>query len=287
MSLLSHNLQAFEAIARLSTVHAAAKELLITQTGVTQRIRALENELRVSLFIRSRAGMKLTTEAEALLRYCHHAKDLEGEALSHILGGGKDKGTHITLAGPTSVMSSRIAEQCLPLYAKWPHLFLHFLVTDAVNRLELAKSAKSNFVILAPQEVPREMDSKMLKPDRYLLVASVKWKGRRLSDILENEKLIDFDERDPTSINYFKKFKILQHFKNNRIFANNNEVLIKLFLHGVGYGTLTQEIAKPYLESGKLIALNNGAVLEDPLALAWYPRKEMPSYLKDLIQVVK
>src|SRR4051794_16075738 len=87
MSLLPPHLQAFVEISRRQTVIAAAHALGITQTGVTQRIRALESQLSTTLFIRSRRGMRLTPEGEALLRYCEGAAALEGKALARIQGG--------------------------------------------------------------------------------------------------------------------------------------------------------------------------------------------------------
>ena len=62
MTLLSPNLIAFAAIVRQGTVHGAAQDLKITQTGVTQRIRVIERELGTTLFLRSRRGMTLTQE---------------------------------------------------------------------------------------------------------------------------------------------------------------------------------------------------------------------------------
>ena len=131
------------------------------------------------------------------------------------------------------------------------------------------------------------MDSKMLKPDRYILVASKKWKGRKLQDILATERLIDFYENDSTSLDYLKKFDLISSLKQPRLFVNNNEAILKLFAHGVGFGTLTQEIAKPYLDNDNLLSLNGGAIMEDPLAIAWYPRPEMPGYLKAIIASIK
>src|SRR3954468_1547804 len=108
MSLLDPKLQAFVAVVRNQTVHGAAKTLKLTQTGVTQRIRALEAQLGVTLFVRSRRGMTPTQEGEALFRYCRGASELEGTALSHIVGAGKDAAINITISGPTSIMTSRI-----------------------------------------------------------------------------------------------------------------------------------------------------------------------------------
>lgn len=285
--LLSPQLQAFAAIAKQGTVHAAASVLHLTQTGVTQRIRALESALGATLFLRSRKGMRLTPEGEALLRYCRGASDLEGAALSQIQKSGSERPVFASLTGPTSVMTARMASLCAGLYEKWPQLQLHFVVTDSPNRVQMVRTGEATLAIVPPEQVPDEMDSKRLKPDRYMLVATAKWRGRRLSDILENERLIDFDETDPTSVSYLKKFGLLAHLKRPRLFANSNEVIIQLFRRGVGYGTLTQEIAKPHLEAGHIVALNGGAVMEDPLALVWYPRPEMPAYFRDLVRAIR
>ena len=287
MSLLNQNLQAFTAIVKNATVHGAATELGLTQTAVTQRIRALERELETTLFLRSRKGMQLTQEGEALLRYCHGATDLEGEALSSIQGAGKAKAVFLSVVGPTSVMTARIVEQCASLYGNWPELYLNFIMTDTEDRLQMVRSGRAALAIVSPDEVPNEMDSKMLKPDKYVLVASKKWKGRRIQDILSTERVIDFYESDKTTMSYLKNFEMSHDLRRPRLFSNNNEAIIQLFSRGVGFGTLTQEIAKPHLESGDLILLNGGAMMEDPLALAWYPRPEMPGYLEAIISSIR
>ena len=287
MSLLSANLKAFVAITKQGTVHAAAAELRLTQTAVTQRIRALERELGTTLFLRSRKGMRLTQEGESLLRYCRGAADLEGQVLSQIYGAGDVKPVELTVVGPTSVMTARIVDQCKDLYDQWPRLYLHFIISDSVDRLGMVRSGQAALAVVPRDQVPNEMDSKSIRPDKYILVATSKWRGRRLADILDRERIIDFDQADPTTINYLKKFKCDSSQGPGRLFTNSNEAIIKLFCKGVGYGTLTQEIARPYLDSGDLVALNGGAILEDPLALVWYPRPEVPGYFESLLAAIK
>ncbi len=287
MSLLNQNLQAFTAIVKHGTVHGAASELHLTQTGVTQRIRSIEKELKTTLFLRSRKGMRLTHEGEVLLHYCQAAEAIEGQTVSKLKGLGVKNDVNLTIVGPTSILNSRITDQCLTLHSKWPQLNLNFVFNDSTDRLNLVRSGRADLAIVHPIQVPNEFDSKVLKPEKYILVACKKWKGRRLADILETEKIIDFYDNDFTSINYLKKFKLLSQVKKQRLFCNNNESIIKLFIHGIGFGTLTQEVAKPYLDSNELIALNNGAVMEETLALAWYPRPEMPDYFDAIIRGIK
>lgn len=287
MSLLSAPLQAFSSISRLGTVHAAARELGLTQTAVTQRLRALEHQLSTTLFTRSRKGMRLTQEGEALLRYCLAARELEGDALAGISGKGTSQTRRFTVAGPTSLMRSRIIPQCSPVLRAFPGVAAHFNITDIETRDQLLKQGECDLAVLPPEQVSREMDSKLLRPEKYVLVGSPSWKGRPLTKLLEQERIIDFDPTDGTTHAYLKTFGLLGHAQSERHFVNNNESLVELFSKGTGYGVLTTEFAREHLDRGALLLLNQGRVLENPVALAWYPRPQMPEYLDAFIQAIR
>lgn len=59
----------FLEIARYGSFIAAAERLHITQTAVTARIRSLESQLGCSLFVRNRAGARLTDDGQAFVSY--------------------------------------------------------------------------------------------------------------------------------------------------------------------------------------------------------------------------
>src|SRR5580704_95525 len=124
MRLLDPQLEAFLAVVKHKTVHGAAAEIHLTQTGITQRIRTLEKRLSTSLFVRSRRGMMLTQEGEALLRYCQQVEQLEGVALSSITKTGIEKIVSVNLTGPTTIMHSRIIPPCILVAKKFPRLLL-------------------------------------------------------------------------------------------------------------------------------------------------------------------
>ncbi len=277
---------AFERVVQLKTVHAAAIDLGLTQAAVTKRIQALEEEMGVSLFLRSRRGMSLTDEGTALLHFCKVTQDAEGELLGKIKGQERQE-TSLTIIGPTSAISTRIAENCAPLYLKYSFLRLHLKSDDHANLIERVRRGEADIAVVPPSEVPNEMDSKMLKPDKYYLVASAKWQSRELREIIQNERMIDFYESDATSLNYLKKFELEKDLGKSRLFVNENEALIRYFTLGIGFGTLTETLAKPYLESGELIRLNRGQSLETPLALTWYPRPKRQAYFDEIIRSIK
>jgi DNA-binding transcriptional LysR family regulator len=66
-------LEAFAEIARLGNVSRAAETLNVTQPAITARLRILEAELAVELFVRGPRGMSLTDGGRALLPYAQRA----------------------------------------------------------------------------------------------------------------------------------------------------------------------------------------------------------------------
>lgn len=60
----SHELKIFKHVAELQSVSKAAEKLGYVQPNVSQRIKNLENELGVQLFMRNNRGVTLTEEGK-------------------------------------------------------------------------------------------------------------------------------------------------------------------------------------------------------------------------------
>lgn len=286
MISLSPLLQAFLAVTTHKTVHAAASAVHVTQTAVTQRIHNLESRLRTTLFVRTRRGMVLTPEGEALLRYCQTIQEMEGDALAKIKGAGIETDIRICITGPTSIIRSRVIPQCLPVLKIYPKLLMRFDVNDIENRLNALRSGDAQFAIVQSEDVMPEVEAKVLKPERYILVCSKAWKKRKLRDIIQSERIVDFDPTDQLTFKYLKHFNLLKLAKHDRHFVNRTDSLALMIAKGFGYGILTIEFAKPYLEQGQLISLNNGKIYENLMNLVWYRRPEPPKYFSALIQAI-
>jgi LysR family transcriptional regulator (chromosome initiation inhibitor) len=231
--------------------------------------------------------MRLSAEGEAFLRYCQKACELESVTLGEISGTHARSIVDLTLAGPTSIVTSRIIPACLDLYREFPNLLLSYRLGDRENRAQLLKKGVVQLAILSPADVVLEMDSKLLKPDRYVLVASAKWRGRRTAEIVRNERILNYDDSDETTRNNLRAYDLHTHSRRERIFANTNFALITLLKAGVGYGTLSAEVAEESVARGDLIVLNQRKVFEDPQALAWSLRREMPPYFRRVIDSIR
>jgi DNA-binding transcriptional LysR family regulator len=287
MSLLSPPLQAFMAIVHYHTVHSAAKHLHLTQTAITQRIRTLERKLDTTLFIRTKRGMLLTPEGEALQRYCQSAKALEGEALSMIKQAALDRVVELSICGPTSIMQSRIVSMCMPVMREFPNLLLQFNISDTEDRHQQLRVGQCQFAILQEEHVSLTMRYKPLMPEKYVLVCSKKWKEYSLHDIIKNQRIIDYNADDRMTYNYLKHYQLFDLAKHERYFANRPETLAALIAAGFGYGVLTEEFSRPYIEKGSLIILNENKMYENKMALAWYNRPTPPKYFSAIIDCIQ
>jgi DNA-binding transcriptional LysR family regulator len=76
MSNLNTQLQTLLQVARLGSFRQAADELFVTQAAVTSRIKALEEWLGFSVFLRHRRGADLTPQGERFIEYARNAIDI-------------------------------------------------------------------------------------------------------------------------------------------------------------------------------------------------------------------
>lgn len=285
MSLLSPRLVAFLAVVQCKTVHGAANKIHITQTAVTQRIRALERSLKTTLFIRTRRGMNLTPEGEVLLRYCQNITNMEGEILAKLQGEHADLEIELTIMAPTSLMRSRIIPNVIPIIHKYSSLLINFILRDEEKRYLSLKSGQSDFVILSREHLTQEMACKKLKPEEYVLVCSESWRKRDLAEIIAEERIIDFNPEDKMTYDYLEKFN-LEHPNRSRHYVNNTINLAQLISEGVGYSVLSKEFALPYVDRKELHILNGGETLNVEYYLAWYERPEPPKYFSEIINAI-
>ena len=230
--------------------------------------------------------MMLTPEGEALLRYCHATRELEGEALAIIHGAAKEAAIRFCITGPTSIMRSRIVPQCFLIMQQFHNLLIQFDISDQETRVRSLRMGDSQLALIQPEDVAPEMEHKILVPEHYVLVCTSAWKNRKLRDIISTERIIDYDPFDQMTINYLRYFDLLEYAQHERHFVNRTDMLAMMLVAGFGYGVLALEFSKQYIDRKELIVLNANKIYENNMALAWYDRPEPPKYFSALIAAI-
>jgi DNA-binding transcriptional LysR family regulator len=127
MAFTLRQLQFFVAAAEQGSVSGAARALSISQSSVTEAIRALEDDLGVTLFDRQARGLEITHRGSLFLR---HARQIL-EDVSHARNAFRDEagqaGGRLSL-GVTSLVAGYVLSDILARFRRaWPRVDLNVI----------------------------------------------------------------------------------------------------------------------------------------------------------------
>jgi DNA-binding transcriptional LysR family regulator len=196
MGLSSLHLDAFFAAARSLNFSQAAKELFITQSALSQRIKALEEQLDLTLFVRLPRGVQLTDAGERVLRYCQTRSSLELELVEHLKGsrtGGL--GGQLRIAGYSSVVRSVLMPALAPLLRAHPNVQAHVQSAEMRHLPDLLVTGNVDFVVTDGPIARADVETIALGEEEQVLCDSV-------AHPVEREVYVDHDPNDPTTYKF-------------------------------------------------------------------------------------
>jgi len=176
--------RAFESSARRLSFTAAADELHLTQSAVSQQVKALEARFDVLLFQRKPRGLALTDEGRKLLPEVSRALGTLAEAAR-----GYDinrSGEHLTIAASVSFIQWVLAPGLDRFLAQEPALEVRLLSTVWPDDF---KPGSADIAIRFGSDALLGNDAKRLLPDALIAVASPALSAN--PERLEDHRLIE------------------------------------------------------------------------------------------------
>lgn len=237
----------------------AAQKLNITQSALSQRIQNLEAELGTTLFIRDRAGLKLTETAVKLLRFCQTKKTLEEELLSQIKSRNpKELVGTLSLGGFSSITSSVLIPALAEFLKRHPQIHLSIHSKEIADLIDMLKLGEIDFMILDDRLDKVELERIPLGFEKNVLVEARDYHG--------GDVFLDHDENDSTTVNYFKKYR--RQTKNiKRIYLDDIHGILAGLKNGLGRAIVPLHLIK---NEKSLLVVNPKDVLEIPIFLYYY-----------------
>lgn len=164
----------FLEIVRSGSFIAAAERLHVTQTAITARVQKLEGHLNCTLFVRNRAGARLTADGEAFVTYANQILQTWEAAQRDLpLPAGYHNVIHV--GGEVSL--------CNPLMLRW------------VSRIRASIDQYAVHARIGDgQELLRQLELGVL--DAALVYQPNYWPGMQVEQLLE-EKLILVRAKNP------------------------------------------------------------------------------------------
>ncbi|MEH6644654.1 LysR family transcriptional regulator [Sulfitobacter sp.] len=239
--------RAFEAAARQLSFTAAAAEIGMTQSAVSQHVRSLETSLGVALFIRHARGLSLTDDGRKLLPQV-------GSALETLTAAARAFETVptenvLTIASSVSVAQWIISPYLSEFTNSHPKIRLRFLSTIWPDDFHTVR-ADIEIPFGSQKQVGR--DAVMLEPNGLIALKSPTLKGT-----LATLPLI---ESVGTSDGWKAWGEVAGENPKPEIFVDTYGAALNLAVHGNGVALVSKVLARHAMQMGQLVLAHAAVV---------------------------
>jgi DNA-binding transcriptional LysR family regulator len=239
MGLSSLQLDAFFAAARALNFSQAAGDLHITQSALSQRIKALEEELDLVLFIRQARGVKLTEAGERLLHYCQARFHMEAEVVEHLTTSPAARaksglGGMLRIAGYSSVVRSILLPALAPLLRENPRVQAHVQNAEIRELPDLLITGNVDLIVSdAPLHRP-DIETVEIGREEYVMCEGTKYDG-------PDDRYLDHDPSDTTTHRFFAhQARAVPEYR--RAYLDEIYALIDGVAHGLGRAVVSRHL---------------------------------------------
>lgn len=275
MNLPNDALHGFLVLAREKNFSKAAARLHISQPALSQRIKKLEVQLGITLFIRNVSGLKLTEAGEKLLRYCRTKELFEYECLKSLTSGSQIMG-EIRLAGFSTITQSIVLPAIATLLHATPSVQFSLFSKELHELPQLLHSAAADFIFSTRPISRQGLMNELLGYEEYVLIQPNKKNFPR--DIY-----LDHDEEDTTTYDFFK-LQRKHPSQIRRYFLDEIYLIISGVELGIGCAVVPKHLL---LGNRKITILKHLQSLKLPVYLVYYAQQYYTRLQCDIISVVK
>ncbi|QYK14692.1 LysR family transcriptional regulator ArgP [Shewanella rhizosphaerae] len=246
----------------------AAKALFITQSAVSQRIKALEERVGQTLVIRSNP-VQATPMGKRLLRHYAQVSLLESELSAEIDADDPSLPTVVKIA----VNADSLATWFLPALAelfKRHRWLLELIVDDESYTHHLLKSGEAVGCVTTTEAPLAGCSSEYLGQMAYLCVATQDFIQEYFADGVTPSRL-----RQAPAVVFSTKDKLHEKFLGEHFGIEpeqwrehqipSSESFLEAILLGMGYGLVGHLQAEPLLQSGALKLIAPDCTMKVPL----------------------
>lgn len=177
-------LKTFAAVARYKGITGAAQELHTVQSNVTQRVRALEAELGVTLFSRHSRGMELTRAGQRLLPYADRVAALIEEAQT-ATRGEEDAAAALTIGSMETTAALRLPRLLARYRQRHARVAISLQTGPTADLVEAVLDRRLDGAFVAGPVDSADLVGKLAFKEELVLVTAAGWTrtsdlGRRL-----------------------------------------------------------------------------------------------------------
>lgn len=279
------HLAALAAVLRLGSFERAAEALGLTQSAISQRVKALEEQVGQVLVLRETpargtdAGRKLANHAASLSL-------LEAQLAKSLQSMGPESGAPVLrLACNADSADSWL----IPALAQVPDTCFDLTIDDQEHSLDWLKSGEVSAALSASKAPVHGCDVLPLGQMRYVAACAPacfdSWFANGLTaEAFAHAPMLRFDLKDTLQARFLKA-RFAQRLRPPTHLIPTTAAFNSALRHGLGWGLVPEPMIAADLTSGRLIALAAETALHVPLYLHF--NRMLAAPLAPLVRALK
>lgn len=282
------NLQCFVAAAEQLNFRRAAAQLALTPTAFGQRIRQLEEQLGVELFLRTTRHVELTPAGHRLLPAVREAM----AAVRHcaaVVHHDEAAPARFTVGTRFELGMSWLVPAMLALRESHPHWHVDLYFGSSDDILQRLRLRKVDGVVTSAPVARKEWTAEFLHREEYVFVAAPALLETNPFEDVEaaaRHRLVDIDESLPLTRYLTSTGPQLQF--GDIWLTGTAAPMIEIVLRGDGVAVLPRYMVQPHLDAGRLVPLlPEFALLEDSFRLLYRSDAPHADALSELAQYLR
>lgn len=255
MSVKLELYRVFKEVAEAGNITAAAQNLFISQSAVSQSVKQLESDLQTRLFARNSRGVSLTPDGKMLYEYVRSAMGLLETGEEKLSQSRQLQVGHLTIGASDTVTSQFLLPYLDRFHRQYPGVHIQIISGRSHKVLGLLQSGK---VDIAFASTPNEGSFETIPcfATHSIFVASPDYPCD-FNHIYTLAEIADFPlillERKASSRLYLEKYFLQNGLRlNPEIELGARSLLVDLAAIGFGVAGVTEEFVRRDMENGRL-----------------------------------
>lgn len=284
-----NSLRVFQEVFEKKSMSLASKSLFMTQPGVSQHIKTMEELLETKLF--DRIGKKLLATDEAVKLYPEIKSSLDNmeKALFECSSLKRKLTGHIKIGLPIEIGNNLVLSKVAKWAKEHPAVTLEFNYDHILRQAPLIISGELDFAVTDSYTYPKEINSQTLFNENLVLISSREY--AKENDLEEDTHLKQLEKQkfirylpDAPIINQWFEF----HYKkrpdlNFRVTLMDVRGVLRSVSEGLGIGVVPLHVLKQSRIKNIIIFKGSGKVLKNKISLVHLKDRTLSAQAKSLI----
>lgn len=290
-----NHLRIFESVYRTRSMTLASKELHLTQSGVSQHIKSLEEVLGVQLFDRINQRIVPTRSGAQLYTLCSKGLSEIEQALFEIKGLDRELSGMVVIGMPMEFGNNIVMPKVAEFAAKHPKVRFAFKIDFASAMNEMLLKGEVDFAFVDTYNMDRRIQTERvydeilqlcIRPDRM----DAPEPSKPDSKYFEQFEYVAYQEGAPLLKMWFD-----QHLKgrppelNVRATVMDVQGMANLILLGVGAGILPGHLVHKLARDGQDLAVFQGCgkPVKNTLSVAYLEGRTQTPAAREALEFLK